>query len=649
MVIQEICKNKIDTHVCVLGDFNAISCTRLDTSNTKRKNQGIGKTLIEWLKNKDWIDTYRYLNPHHKDYTWQRDEVSSRIDYIWIGEEMSDFLNEATIEDINLITGSDHKIVTASLEVNKILRYGKLNRRDKNKPTRKIFLYHKATSEDWEAYSTRVEHLIFMKGRTRVIENTHDLPIDINVEWDRISSAIMKAALEHIPWVNVKKTVTQERASTPRSSVYSESKFLYHIIKKSKKSLQEKINPVEKEGLNRRINEINQLHQTQIAQMPEWWNLVQVEDLRNWGKILRKKANAEEQKRKEKEIREKIEVRFGMIEKNKKRMLQSLLNRPHNKITIDRILVEERNRLHNHELISDEEGVKRQVIAHFEEQFRNRNQKFKEMKTEWREVYKPIKDIDPIVYKDIGNPFTLENWLQALSKTKNDSAPGISNIGYILFKKISVVVTKKLVVLMNAIIKQGKIPDKWKLGQIFLIPKNSSWEYNLSNTRPIVLLETCRKILTRMLQVRLDKVISENKILKGANFAGLSGESTSTPIHIMNNLIEEALERKKELWVTFQDMKKAFDSVSMVSLKKALERIKIPTIINDIIMELYEDRQLSVITEYGNTEFIKAGDGIDQGEVLSPLIWRIFYDPLLCRIQEANLGYTMQNPELDKI
>ena len=95
----------------------------------------------------------------------------------------------------------------------------------------------------------------------------------------------MKAALEHIPWVNVKKMVTQERASTPRSSVYSESKFLYHIIKKSKKSLQEKINPVEKEGLNRRINEINQLHQTQIAQMPEWWNLVQVEDLRNWVKF----------------------------------------------------------------------------------------------------------------------------------------------------------------------------------------------------------------------------------------------------------------------------------------------------------------------------------------------------------------------------
>src|SRR6185369_7154382 len=33
----------------------------------------------------------------------------------------------------------------------------------------------------------------------------------------------------------------------------------------------------------------------------------------------------------------------------------------------------------------------------------------------------------------------------------------------------------------------------------------------------------------------------------------------------------------------------------------------------------------------------------DQGEIISPLLWRIFYDPLLCKIQDnEKLGYTMQ-------
>ena len=382
--------------------------------------------------------------------------------------------------------------------------------------------------------------------------------------------------------------------------------------------------------------------------MPECWNQVQIVELKNWAKILRKKVGDEERRKKEKEIRGKIEARFGMMERNKKKMLQSLLSRPYNKVTIDRVLVGENSRFRNQELTNKEEEVKKQVAIHFQEQFRKRNQKFNKMSKEWKEIYRPKESIDHTIYEGVMKPITVEEWMQALDKTRNDTALGLSNIGYILFKKLTPKVVERIIALMNIILEQSKIPDKWKLGQIYLIPKNSFWEYNLSHTRPIVLLETCRKILTRVLQTRLDKILSLNNILKGANFAGLSGESTSTPIHVMNNIIEEAIEEKRELWIVYQDMKKAFDSVSMVSLKKALERIKLPTKLIEIVMELYKNRKLSVITEFGNTEFIEAGDGIDQGEVLSPLIWRIFYDPLLCRIQEAKLGYQMQSANLHK-
>ena len=51
---------------------------------------------------------------------------------------------------------------------------------------------------------------------------------------------------------------------------------------------------------------------------------------------------------------------------------------------------------------------------------------------------------------------------------------------------------------------------------------------------------------------------------------------------------------------------------------------------------------MKVITKYGLSDELQAMDGIDQGEVISPLIWRIFYDPLLCRIMDdKSLGYTM--------
>src|SRR6185437_7110835 len=46
----------------------------------------------------------------------------------------------------------------------------------------------------------------------------------------------------------------------------------------------------------------------------------------------------------------------------------------------------------------------------------------------------------------------------------------------------------------------------------------------------------------------------------------------------------------------------------------------------------------------GLSQPLVAQDGIDQGEVISPLLWRIFYDPLLSRIQsDPRLGYTMSS------
>src|SRR6185436_17606651 len=92
-----------------------------------------------------------------------------------------------------------------------------------------------------------------------------------------------------------------------------------------------------------------------------------------------------------------------------------------------------------------------------------------------------------------------------------------------------------------------------------------------------------------------------------------------------------------------QNMKKVFDSVSMKSLCLALHRIKLPDETIRFILELYSRREVSIITEFGTTEAFVAGDGIEQEETISLLIWRIFYDLLLKRVQnDASLGYTIE-------
>jgi len=60
-------------------------------------------------------------------------------------------------------------------------------------------------------------------------------------------------------------------------------------------------------------------------------------------------------------------------------------------------------------------------------------------------------------------------------------------------------------------------------------------------------------------------------------------------------------------------------------------------------LDLYEKRRIKVVTSYGLTEEFEAKDSIDQGEVVSPLVWRIFYNLLLYAVQRAvNTGYKIE-------
>ncbi|RHZ78707.1 hypothetical protein Glove_157g58 [Diversispora epigaea] len=89
-------------------------------------------------------------------------------------------------------------------------------------------------------------------------------------------------------------------------------------------------------------------------------------------------------------------------------------------------------------------------------------------------------------------------------------------------------------------------------------------------------------------------------------------------------------------------MSKVFDSVSAESLILALRHIKIPKRFISLIEKLLRNRENQVLTSHGNMLVYNVEDGIDQGDIISPLFWQIFYNPLVHRIAESKLGYTMK-------
>ena len=134
-----------------------------------------------------------------------------------------------------------------------------------------------------------------------------------------------------------------------------------------------------------------------------------------------------------------------------------------------------------------------------------------------------------------------------LSKLKKNTAPGISGIGYVLIKVASPEVQRIFKKFAECCIRRGEILFKWRIAQIYSIPKDQDWGYTLSNIRPIALLETLRKCTTKIFTKRLAGIMVKREVLKGPNFAGLPGGSTETPIQIVNMLIEDAKEKNKEM------------------------------------------------------------------------------------------------------
>src|SRR3954466_12699778 len=146
--------------------------------------------------------------------------------------------------------------------------------------------------------------------------------------------------------------------------------------------------------------------------------------------------------------------------------------------------------------------------------------------------------MDPILNEE------LEAGLSGLASRKS---PELSRIPNEFWKKAPQVIRKMLHHLLNECIKQRDIPTEWKHSTIVLIPKKETWSGNLKNTRPITLIETGRKLLTRILTNRISKTCTDHNILKGDNFSVLKDTSTNTPIQIINYTIEYATRTGKTL------------------------------------------------------------------------------------------------------
>ncbi|GET66002.1 hypothetical protein RIR_jg20407.t1 [Rhizophagus irregularis DAOM 181602=DAOM 197198] len=230
------------------------------------------------------------------------------------------------------------------------------------------------------------------------------------------------------------------------------------------------------------------------------------------------------------------------------------------------------------------------------------------------------------------SPILADEWKNTLNSMPNNKASGPSKISYEMLKHLTGETFNLSLVLANACLIHGDIPADWREALVYPIPKPHEFDAQLKNTRPITLLETVRKCVVKVVTTRLSKILADNQVLQGGNFAGLPGGSTDIPIKMLDAIIHQRRFDKsddQELWVVSQDISKAFDSIDLNMLRLALIRLHIPSLLIKFIINLFTRRNNKIITHHGDTSGYRVRIGIDQGEIISPLLWVIYLDPLL--------------------
>ena len=117
--------------------------------------------------------------------------------------------------------------------------------------------------------------------------------------------------------------------------------------------------------------------------------------------------------------------------------------------------------------------------------------------------------------------------------------------------------------------KEETVPKNWRQGVVYPIPKKKDFESNLTQTRPIILIEHSRKIFTKILTRRVNKISGLKNVLNIRNNSALPNISTTRPIQWLTNIQEYAWLKERKYWLVSQDMSKAYDLVHLPLLWKA--------------------------------------------------------------------------------
>src|SRR5258706_155782 len=126
----------------------------------------------------------------------------------------------------------------------------------------------------------------------------------------------------------------------------------------------------------------------------------------------------------------------------------------------------------------------------------------------------------------------------------------------------------------------------------------------------------------------MEKRVRNRVTLDDMQFGFRPGRGTTDAIFTVRQVQEKFIAKKRDLWMAFVDLEKAFDRVPREVLWWALRQPGVEEWIVKVIQAMYEGVTTSVRLRGGETEEFAVRVGVHEGSVLSPLLFIIVLEEL---------------------
>lgn len=219
---------------------------------------------------------------------------------------------------------------------------------------------------------------------------------------------------------------------------------------------------------------------------------------------------------------------------------------------------------------------------------------------------------------------------EIVTKLVNKKTPGLDHISNRMIKWSLIKSLPLLLKILNSCLQLGYFPCAWKTSAVIIIPKPNRAYQCAKDFRPICLISGFSKILEKLIANKLNCFLRTSNFYSTAQHGFCKGKSTITALQEIFSSIIEHKKRTHTALVSI-DFKGAFDNMWPPGLIKHLDSLEAPAQLINIVHSFLSNRTL--VSQYKRSCVRKfSTKGAPQGSALSPTLWNIHLNALLCQL-----------------